>query len=227
MKGFLMKPYTLIIADDHVMFRQGIRKIINANPALKIIGEASNGVELLEMLKQTVPDLILLDISMPQIQGLEAAKEIKKRYPKLKILILTMHKSNEYLNYALSVGADGYLLKEDADTELFSAIDTIRQQGTYISPLLSPQLKDLLLRKYREDRSQFPEDPLTKREKEILRLIAEGKSSKEIGAVLFISSRTVEHHRANMMRKLGCRKIAELVRYAIQKGYTSDQVLLL
>jgi DNA-binding NarL/FixJ family response regulator len=219
-----MRPYNLVIADDHVMFRQGLKKIINANPAYKIVGEASNGLELLNLLKQTVPDLILLDISMPKLQGLEAAKEIKKRFPKMKILILTMHKSNEYLNYALSIGADGYLLKEDADSELFSAIDTVRQQGIYISPLLSPQLKDLLLRKYREDRTHMPEDPLTKREKEILRHIAEGKSSREIGALLEISSRTVEHHRANMMRKLGCRKIAELVRYAIQKGYTSDQI---
>ena len=113
---------------------------------------------------------------MPHLQGLEAAKEIKKRYPKVKILILTMHKSNEYLNYALSIGADGYLLKEDADSELFSAIDTVRQQGIYISPLLSPQLKDLLLRKYRGERTHMPEDPLTKREKEILRHIAEGSS---------------------------------------------------
>lgn len=219
-----MRPYTVVIADDHVMFRQGLKKIFDANPAYSIVGEASTGVELLELLKKTTPDLVLLDISMPQLQGLDAAKEIKKRYPKVKILILTMHKSNEYLNYALSIGADGYLLKEDADSELFSAIDTVRHHSVYISPLLSPQLKDLLLRKYREERSQVPEDPLTKREKEILRHIAEGKSSREIGAMLDISSRTVEHHRANMMRKLGCRKIAELVRYAIQKGYTGDQV---
>ena len=220
-----MRPYNVVIADDHVMFRQGLKKIFDQNPGYTIIGEASNGVELMQLLKEKTPDLVLLDISMPQLQGLEAAKEIKKRYPKVKILILTMHKSNEYLNYALSIGADGYLLKEDADSELFSAIDTVRHHGVYISPLLSPQLKDLLLRKYREEKSQLPEDPLTKREKEILRYIAEGKSSREIGAMLKISSRTVEHHRANMMRKLGCRKIAELVRYAIQKGYTNDQLL--
>lgn len=220
-----MRPYTVVIADDHVMFRQGLKKIFSEQPGYTIIGEASTGVELLDLLKKNTPDLVLLDISMPQMQGLDAAKEIKKRYPKVKILILTMHKSNEYLNYALSLGADGYLLKEDADSELFSAIDIVRHHGVYISPLLSPQLKDLLLRKYREERSQVPEDPLTKREKEILRHIAEGKSSREIGAILDISSRTVEHHRANMMRKLGCRKIAELVRYAIQKGYTSDPIL--
>ncbi len=217
-----MKPYHLILADDHLMFRQGIKKFIEGNPNLKIIGEASNGLELLNLLKETPPDLILMDISMPQMQGLETVKEIKKKYPKVKILILTMHKNNEYLNYALSLGVEGYLLKEDSDQELFTAIDTVRNNNVYISPLLSPQLKDLLLRKYREERSQVPSDPLTKREKEILRLIAQGKSSKEIGAMLSISSRTVEHHRANMMRKLGYRKIAELVRYAIEKGYTGN-----
>lgn len=217
-----MRPYNLILADDHLLFRQGLKKIIEKNPNLKIVGEASTGSELLELLKEVTPDLILLDISMPPIPGLEVAKEIKKKHPKVKILVLTMHKNNEYLNYALSIGVDGYLLKEDADEELFTAIDTIRQNNVYISPLLSPQLKDLLLRKYREERTHLPSDPLTRREKEILRLIAEGKSSKEIGAMLAISSRTVEHHRANMMRKLGYRKIAELVRYAIEKGYAGS-----
>jgi DNA-binding NarL/FixJ family response regulator len=217
-----MRPYQIILADDHVMFRQGIKKIIDEAGNLQVMGEAGNGAELMELLGKKVPDMIILDISMPQSPGLDAAKEIKTRYPQVKILILTMHKSNEYLNHSLAAGADGYLLKEDADTELFSAIDTIRQHGTYISPLLSTQLKELLIQKFRGDRLSPAADPLSKREKEVLTLIAEGKSSKEIGQQLLISARTAEHHRANIMRKLNCRKTAELVKYAIRKGYVAN-----
>ena len=222
----MAEPFSILLADDHVMFRRGIRRIIQSIGDVEVVGEASDGFELLELLKKTAPDLIVLDISMPNLRGLEATREIKIINPGVKVLILTMHKDREYLYHAFSAGAEGYLLKEDADSELISAIDTLRKGGTYISPLLSPQLADLFMEKAQPARKSGPPgESLTIREREIIKLIAEGKSSKEIGGLLFISSRTVQHHRANIMRKLNIRKTADLVKYAIQKGYTEPASL--
>ena len=216
-----MGPYRIVVADDHVIFRQGIKRIIEAVPDLIIVGEAGDGLELLELLKNTEPDLVIMDISMPNLRGLEAAREIKAINPDLKVLFLTMHREKEYLHHAMAAGAEGYMLKEDADTELFSAINAIRQGGTYVSPLLSPQLTDLLVQKYRSPGADPDQDPLTTREKEIVKLIAEGKSGTEIARLLFISVRTVQHHRANILRKLNLKKTADLIKYAISKGYTT------
>ena len=215
--------YRILLADDHVMFRRGIRRIIQSIGDVEVVGEASDGFELLELLKKTSPQLVILDISMPNLRGLEATREIKIINPAVKVLILTMHKDKEYLYHAFSAGAEGYLLKEDADSELISAIDTLRRGGTYISPLLSTQLADLFMQKSRPGAEQMtsPREPLTTREREIIKLIAEGKSSKEVADLLFISSRTVQHHRANIMRKLNLKKTADLVKYALQKGYTA------
>ncbi|HEX9884698.1 MAG TPA: response regulator transcription factor [Desulfobaccales bacterium] len=215
------RPLSILLADDHVMFRRGVRRIIQGMDAVEVVGEASDGFELLELLKKTAPDLVILDISMPNLRGLEATREIKIINPKVKVLILTMHKDREYLYHAFTAGAEGYLLKEDADSELLAAIDTLRQGGTYISPLLSPQLADLFMEQTQPaGKLWLSGELLTVREREVIKLIAEGKSSKEIGGLLFISSRTVQHHRANIMRKLNLKKTADLVKYAIQKGYT-------
>jgi DNA-binding NarL/FixJ family response regulator len=217
----MARPLTILLADDHVMFRRGVRRIIQGIDQVEVVGEASDGFELLELLKKTAPDLVILDISMPNLRGLEAAREIKVINPKVKVLILTMHKDREYLYHAFAAGAEGYLLKEDADSELLAAIATLRQGGTYISPLLSPQLAGLLTERAQPaGQPGLSGEPLTVREREIIKLIAEGKSSKEIGGLLFISSRTVQHHRANLTRKLNLKKTADLVKYAIQKGYT-------
>jgi DNA-binding NarL/FixJ family response regulator len=217
----MARPLSILLADDHVMFRRGVRRIIQGIDGVEVVGEASDGFELLELLKKTAPDLVILDISMPNLRGLEATREIKIINPKVKVLILTMHKDREYLYHAFTAGAEGYLLKEDADTELLAAIDTLRQGGTYISPLLAPQLADLFMEQAQPaGKPWLSGEPLTVREREVIKLIAEGKSSKEIGGLLFISSRTVQHHRANIMRKLNLKKTADLVKYAIQKGYT-------
>ena len=138
-----------------------------------------------------------------------------------------MHKDREYLYHALTAGAEGFLLKEDADGELISAIETLRKGGTFISPLLSAQMADIFVDKFRAGGEPLmaPEEPLTVRERQIVKLIAEGKSSKEVGELLFISSRTVQHHRANIMRKLNIKKTADLVKYAIQKGYVTGSTL--
>jgi DNA-binding NarL/FixJ family response regulator len=179
-----------------------------------------SGLELLTLLNKLTPDMILLDISMPNLRGIEATREIKSIHPDVKVLILTMHKNKEYLHQAISAGADGYLLKEDAGTELSSAIQTIRRGRIYISPLLSDELTEDWAQISRgKSKIPFERDPLTTREKEVLKLISEGKSNREIADLFFISVRTVERHRANMMMKLNVKKTADLVKYAIEKGY--------
>ncbi|MEW6659246.1 MAG: response regulator transcription factor [Thermodesulfobacteriota bacterium] len=215
--------YRIVLADDHAMFRRGVKRIIQENQELEVVGEAADGLELLEIIKRSPPHMVIADVSMPNLRGLEATREIKMSFPAIKVIILTMHKDKEYLYHALAAGAEGYLLKEDADIELFSAIKTIRQGGTYISRLLAPQMTDIFMERQqlRERQGRLPGELLSTREREIIKLIAEGKSSREIADLLYISSRTVQHHRANIMRKLNFKKTADLVKYAIQKGYTS------
>jgi DNA-binding NarL/FixJ family response regulator len=212
--------YRIVLADDHVMFRQGIKRIIEETEGLEVVGEASDGFELLQLLKNLQPDIVLLDISMPHIRGIEATREIKSLYPDVKVLILTMHRKKEYLYHAISAGAQGYLLKEDSDVELFSAVKTIRNGGFYVTRLLAGELAEDISHMYKGN-AELPSQPLTTREREVLKLIAEGKSNKEIANLLFISARTAENHRANIMRKLNLSKTADIVKYAILKGYTS------
>jgi DNA-binding NarL/FixJ family response regulator len=216
-----MDPYRVVVADDHNMFRQGLKRILSEKVDLEVVGEVGDGLELLNLLNQSIhtPDLFILDISMPNLRGIEAIQEIKTIRPNAKILILTMHKEKEYFYQAISAGADGYLLKEDADTELFSAIETIRRGRVYISPVLSEESIQDWVDVARGKRELPFARSLTMREKEVLKLIAEGKSSKEIADLLFISPRTVERHRSNMMDKLDLKKTADLVKYAIQNGY--------
>ncbi|NOQ41169.1 MAG: response regulator [Desulfuromusa sp.] len=214
-----MTDYRIILADDHVILRHGVKSIIDDVPGFCIVGEADDGAELLKLLRTVVPDLVILDIAMPKIRGLEAAAEIKSNFPAIKILILTMHKSGQYLDHALSVGVDGYLLKEDAPKEIFTAIETIRAGRKYISPILSPELTDEMARAYQTGQFKILSDPLTLREREVLKLIAEGKSNKDVAEMLNISLRTVHHHRASLMQKVNIRNTAGLVRYAIEKNY--------
>jgi DNA-binding NarL/FixJ family response regulator len=197
-----------------------LKRILEEITDLEVIGEAGDGLELLKLLEKIKPQMILLDISMPNLRGIEAIREIQTLHPEAKILILTMHKDKEYLYQAISAGANGYLLKEDADTELSTAIETIRRGKVYVSPLLSGDLADDWAQTYRgKGKLPYEPDNLTTREREVLKMIAEGKSSKEIADLLFISARTVDRHRANLMEKLNLKKTADLVKYAIQKGY--------
>lgn len=216
-----MKSYHIVLADDHLMFRHGIKRIIEESEGLSVIGEAGDGLELLNLLKKTTPDMVILDISMPKLRGLEAAREIKTIYPQIKILILSMHKSKEYFVQALSARADGYMLKEDTDVELVSAIEIIRQGKIFLSPILSEDLTKNL-GEFISGSGKLFDETLSTREKEVLTLLAEGRSSKEIAELLFISSRTVEHHRANINKKLKIQNIVDLVKYAIREGYTSQ-----
>ncbi len=213
--------YRIILADDHMLVRQGLKRILDGAGDLEVIGEAGDGLELLDLLNHSNPDMVILDVSMPRLRGIEAIHEIKTMQPEVSVLMLTMHKDREYLYLALSAGAKGYLLKEDADRDLFSAIQKIRQGRTYVSPNLSEDMVDELVqfRKRNGKRTSFEIDSLTIREREVVKLIAEGRSSKEIADLLCISVRTVDNHRANIMEKLKLKKAADLVKYAILKGY--------
>ena len=201
-----MSDYRIILADDHALIRQGLGKIIEGVDDLKVVGEAGDGIELLSLLQRLNPDMVILDLSMPKLRGIEAIRDIKKLHAKVKILVLTMHK--EYLHQALAAGAEGYLLKEDVDRELFSAIEHIRQGKVHISPRLP-----------REMVRGSAAGLLSSREQEVLQMIAKGKSNREIGETLFISIRTVESHRASLLKKLKQSSTAGLVKYAIEKGF--------
>lgn len=212
-----METYRIVLADDHALFRQGLRGVLQSAPGLEVTGEAGDGLELLDLLKngKSEPHLIILDISMPNLRGIEAIPEIKALCPGVKLMIVTMHADKEYLYQTLTAGVNGYFLKKDADRELFSAIEVIRRNKIYISPHLSEDLADF----WAGGREGAGGPVLSNREKEVLKLIAEGKSNKDVAEVLFISVHTVERHRANLMRKLSLKKTADLVKYAIQKGF--------
>jgi DNA-binding NarL/FixJ family response regulator len=214
-----MSEYTIILADDHALMREGIRNIIESVAGLKVIGEAGDGHQLLKMLKRTIPEMVILDISMPGMRGIEAAREIKCHFPEICILVLSMHKSQEFLAMALEAGASGYLLKEDTGDELLHAIARLRAGHTFLSTSLANTLSTDIIEICR-GRSIRNADPLTARERQVLKLIAEGHTDRRIGELLFISQRTVQRHRYNIRRKLNLKRTAELVKYAISRGYT-------
>lgn len=214
-----MDRYRLILADDHALFRLGLVRILSGRTDLAVVGEAKDGLDLLDVLKKTNPQMILLDISMPHLRGIEAIPEIRKMHPNVKILVLTMHKDMDYIAQAISAGAHGYILKDDAEKDLFLAVDAVRRGELYVSQLLAEEMREEWARTCRGIRNAPSTGTLTVRERQVMKLIAEGNSSKTIGDLLFISCRTVERHRANILDKLHLSNTAELVRYAVQKCY--------
>lgn len=209
-----MPPYHIALAEDHIMIRETIKRCIEEVPDLQVVEEFSDGTGVLEFLKHSVPDMLILDLNMPQLNGIEATKIIKSLYPEIKILILTMHKSNVHFSEAIKAGADGYILKENALADLIFAINTIRNGNRYISTLVLDQVMDLISRKQEDDL-------LTKREREILILLAEGKSSKQVAQTLGISFTTVNNYRMRIKKKLGSSRASDLIKYALQKGYVT------
>jgi len=201
-----MEPYRILLADDHVLFREAMRKAIGDTKGLAVVGGVDDGLELMEFLKHTRPDLIILDLTMPNLSGLEAAREIKKLYPEVKILILSMHKSKGCLKGAFGVGVNGYLLKEDAFQDLMLAIETIRSGKEYISPRLTDQISDMYLQQETEER-------LTKQETIVLSLIAEYLTDEEICDRLFISIATFRNHLSSIKNKLNIKTRPHLIKY--------------
>jgi DNA-binding NarL/FixJ family response regulator len=217
-----MASYRVVLADDHALFREGLKLVLGKRSDFTVTGEASDGFELLTMLKHgSPPDLVILDISMPRLRGIEAIREIKDIHQKIKILILTMHREEHLLCEAFIAGADGYLLKENVTTELFGALDAVLRGDGHISSLMNQELKGAWINLFRNQKVAMPDDRLSVREREVLKLVAEGSSNKQIADHLHISVRTVDHHRAKIMEKLNLKSVAELIRYAISKGFIS------
>jgi len=215
-----MQNRRIFIADDHVLVREGLKLIISKKPGFEIAGEAGDGLQLLTLLKRSpAPDAVILDISMPKLRGIEAIHEIKYIHPETRVLVLTMHKDEDFLCQAFIAGADGYLLKEDVTEELFDALGEVLNGEIYISPLLGVELKNAWIKTYRGQKGVPVVDVLSTREKEVLKLVAEGESSKEVADRLCISVRTVDHHRARIMEKLHLKGTVDLIRYAMTKGY--------
>ncbi len=215
-----MIPYKILLADDHALLRQGIRRILESGPGLEVIGEVGDGLELLAFLEKTLPDLVILDLSMPHVDGLQALKKIKATYPKVKVLVLTMYNSAGQLLLAISSGADGYLLKENIDSDLFSAIGTIRRGGQYISNLLSKQIIGICSEK---QGNLLPGRGLTQRELAVLELLCKGETGKQIAERLSLSLASIHNYRASLKKKLNISTTAGLIKYALEKGLTFSE----
>jgi len=211
-----MNPTLVLIADDHALVRAGIRALLERIPNTEVVAEASDGREAMELIAKRQPDIVLMDIAMPGLNGLEATRQIVKTWPPVRVIILSMHSSEEYVWQALKAGARGYLLKGASLAELELALSFVVRGEIYLSPPLSQQV----IREYvqRTGKQRAREETLTARQREILSLIAEGKSTKQVALQLNISVKTVESHRAQIMERLNIHDVAGLVRYAIRTG---------
>ncbi|MHB1361040.1 MAG: response regulator [Thermoleophilia bacterium] len=214
-----MSKIRILLADDHAILRAGLVRLLGEEKDIEVVGEAENGREAVQKVQELHPDIVLMDIGMPVMNGMEATKQIKKRDQDVKILVLTMHDNEEYLFQVLQAGAAGYVLKKAADSDLVNAIHVVNRGDCFLYPSAAKMVVEDYLEKLRhgqEPTSSY--DTLTDREREILTHVAEGYTNREIAESLFISVKTVETHKANIMEKLNLHKRAELVKYAIKKG---------
>ena len=213
--------YRIFIAEDHTIVREGLRSLVSCNPEFEVVGEAEDGREAIRGVEQCKPDLILMDLSMPRMNGLEAIRDIRRVSPVTKILILTIHKTEEYILPVLKAGAHGYVLKNDTQAELMAAIQNVLKGKSYLSPSISEKVIEGYVEGKKTIKTTSSWDTLTQREREILKLIAEGYKSKEIADFLCISVKTVIKHRSNLMEKLDLHNISALTAFAIEKGLVS------
>ncbi len=210
-----MRPIRIFLADDHVLVRSGIRALLQRLPEVEVIGEASTGLEALDLVRTRIADVALVDISMPQLSGLDLTARLGKECPRVRVLILSMYHDEEHVLQALAAGAAGYLVKDAATAELELAVRAVARGETYLSPAVAAQVA---AGARHQSGGRTPCGCLTPRQREILQLVAEGRTTKEIARLLHISSKTVETHRAQLMQRLGLHDIAGLVRYALHKG---------
>ena len=204
---------TILLADDHNIVRQGLKLILGAHADLRVVGEAANGKEAVDLAQQLKPDVILMDVAMPEINGIEATRSIVQANPRARVLVLSMHKEAVYVREILRAGARGYILKDAIDTELLSAVRSVAGGDGYVSPAISGTLLD-----DHNQRSNDPADTLSVREREVLKLIAEGKTNKDVATHLNLSVYTVDSHRGKIMEKLNLHSTGELVRFALKHG---------
>jgi DNA-binding NarL/FixJ family response regulator len=209
-----MTSLRILVADDHAVVRRGVRALLETHADWQVCGEAATGREAVEQVKRLDPDIVVLDLSMPELNGLDATRRITRDAPRTQVLVLTMHHSEELAHQVLHAGARGYVLKSDADRELIAAVDSLQRHRSF----RTPNLPGTPLNETRSPSGTEAWGELTPREREIVQLVAEGRSSKEVAAALQISIKTVESHRTNVMRKLRIRSVSQLVRYAVRNG---------
>ena len=218
-----MEPYRIIIAEDHILFRELIKKSLGEIPNIEVVGEVSDGLQLIQSIKALKPDMVIVDIGMPVMSGLEAARIIKKDYRGIKVLLLTMYNSKDHLKHALEAKVDGYLLKENAFKDLVTAIEMIRRDKLYISNIMSQRMVDFVVNKSWSETVET--GVLSPREQEVLKYFAQGSSCKEIGELLSISHYTVRNHITRIKTKLSMKRDIDIVKYAIKKGFASFSAL--
>jgi DNA-binding NarL/FixJ family response regulator len=216
-----MKKIRILLADDHKLMRSGLRLLIEQQPDLTVIGEAADGREAVALAKSLRPDVAVMDISMPNLNGIEAAHQITQTHAELAVIVLSMHPDESYVLRALKAGAKGYLLKDSAESDLITAVRAVARGKSFFSPAVSKVLLDDYIRKLRRSGAEDAYDLLTPREREVLQLVAEGKSNKEVANLLNLSVYTVETHRSNIMQKLNLKGVPELTLYAVRKGIIS------
>lgn len=208
----------ILLADDHAVLRAGLRVLLNAEPDMEVVGEAADGEEALKKVKNLEPELVLLDLTMPKMNGMECLKEIISAYPDIKVLVLTMHDDEEYLKTVIRLGAKGYVLKKAADVELISAIRTVVKGEMFIYPSMAAALLYQMVNPKVQARADNKAKGLSEREREVLKHLALGHTNQEIADILHVSVKTVDTYKARVMEKLELRKRAELVRYAMENG---------
>jgi len=206
---------SVLVADDHGIVREGLRRLLEAEEGFTVCGEASDGREVLDQVAQHHPQVVVLDINMPKLGGLEALERLRARHPEVKVVLLSVHGDSAFVRSAVSLGADGYVLKNGRASEVIAAVHAVVKGGSYFSPAVAREIVEQVRA---PKRSSEPFSLLSSREREVLHLIADGLSAKEIASELKISTKTVEAHRTSLMRKLGARKATELVRYALRHG---------
>lgn len=214
----MTEKHSVVIAEDHTILREGLRALLSSNPDFEIVGEAEDGRGAIQCVETVKPHVVLMDLSMPRMNGMEAIREIKKLSPGTKVLALTVHKAEEYVYASLQAGADGYVLKDATLPELVMAIKSVLAGKPYLSPAISEKVIEGYLEGRKASKSGSQWDILTQREREVLKLIAEGYKNKQIADYLCLSVKTVETHRANLMRKLDLHDVSALTTFAIEKG---------
>jgi len=207
----------VLVADDHGVVRKGLRFLLQSDPSIEVVGEAADGRQAIEMTEELAPDVVIMDITMPYLNGIEAAAQIKKRDPNIGVVILSMHCDETFLVRALSAGANGYLLKDAAEADLLQAVKTVANRKMFFSPIITQTLMQDYMRQMQREGVGDSYDLLTDREKEVLQLLAEGKSNKEAANILKVSLYTIETHRSRIMQKLDLHGTADIVLYAVRK----------
>lgn len=216
-----MSPIRILLADDHTVIRKGLRLLLESQPEFKVVAEASDGREAVEIAEAQNPNVVVMDVAMPNLNGIEAARQISAKQPQTAIVFLSMHSDESYVLRALKAGARGYLLKDSAEHDLINAIKAVSEGKAFFSPIISKMLVEDYMRQMQEREVEDSYELLTTREREILQLLAEGKTNKEVASVLNLSLYTVETHRSNLLQKLNLHSVPELILYAVRKGVIS------